>query len=165
MNACDVIGWTFDGAAYCLDHKPAEIPGRDPVSPVFGSDAHEWEDGGLTCEAVTVENGRRVDCGAVIVESDTCRACDRSLSRDHDEYTFGTTSGTERRLVNVQKCRPHNAAVIRVRERCGSAWSIAVGAQLVPFDADPDDALAAICAAYAGTVATFDVIETEAVPV
>ena len=152
MNATDVIGWTTsDGSAYCLDHEPTARPGSSLTwGPVFGSDAASFEDGGLDCDR----------CGAVIVESDTCRACDRSLRDAHDEYTFGT--------VTVSRCRPHMAATVRVRERCGAPWSVAVTETVVPFDcgadSSPEDALIAACAAYAGKVATFDVLAVEEIP-
>jgi hypothetical protein len=180
MTRFDIIGWTFDGAAYCPEHAPnvhASAPGdgaphdpeaacngtgdrcafwprRDPAAPVFAYHVSEWEDGGLQCDV----------CSATIVESDSCPSCDRSIRDDHDAYTFGTLNGTSRRLVNVDRCRPHNLAVVRVRERCGRAWSIAVGEQVVPFEEDPAEALDALAAAFSGTVATFDVLTTEAVP-
>lgn len=158
MTATDVIGWTTsDASVYCPACKPEPISGSSlTIGPVFESDRESFSDGGLACD----------HCSAEIVESDTCRTCDRSLRDDHDDYAFGTVNGIARKLVHAYgQCRPHNVAVIRVRERCGRADSIAVYAQVVPFgagaDDGPDDALAAIVAAYSGTVATFELLEVE----
>jgi hypothetical protein len=152
----DPIGWTYDAAAYCLEHEPSTEPDRDGNvrHPVFETDRASFEDGGLSCET----------CSATIVETDTCRQCDRSIRDDHSAYAYGTTDGTSRRLVHEDRCRPGRHAVIRVQQRCGSRWSIAVSDQVVPFATDPAEALDAIVAAYAGTVATFDIVETEEVP-
>lgn len=49
----EVIGHTFDGAAYCLDHTPNDITRLgDMPAPIFSSDDH----GGMWCD----------ECGKVI---------------------------------------------------------------------------------------------------
>jgi hypothetical protein len=35
MKAWEIIGWVFDGACYCTDHKPKG--NDDEVSPIFAS--------------------------------------------------------------------------------------------------------------------------------
>lgn len=42
MHATEIIGWTFNGAMYCIDHKPESIPdGADKPCPIFASDEIE----------------------------------------------------------------------------------------------------------------------------
>ena len=43
MHACDIIAWTFDGAAYC------DSCGNDEMNPVFGE--KESDAIGMTCDA------------------------------------------------------------------------------------------------------------------
>jgi len=155
VNAATIIGYTTsDGSAYCLADEPKARAGSTLTwGPVFADQSGEFEDGGLDCDR----------CGAVIVESGTCRACDRSLRDEHDEFSYGTLNGTDRRLVTETRCRPYQLATIRIREQCGSAWSIGTAESLVPYDEDPAEALDVICAAYAGTIATFDVLSVQEV--
>lgn len=152
-----IIGWTADGAAYCPEHKPTGPTGRtiagqdgDP-SPVFDHERSQWEDGGLECDR----------CDATIVESDTCRTCDRSLRDDHDAYSFGPA---DQPLAHVDAlCRPHTALVVLVREtyRPGHCTT---HEEIVPEAPDLGAfGLDALVAAYAGRVATFDIVETEEV--
>ena len=150
-----IIGWTFDGAAYCPEHRPAAPATHDwagdKPAPVFAHEADSWADGGLSCEASTGAAGTGFICGYEIVESDTCRSCDRSLRDDHDTYQYGPQGLTD----SGPQCRPGQNATILCRE-IGRAWH-----EIVPGDASA--ALDTIVAAYAGRVATFDIIGTEEV--
>jgi len=45
MKAYDIIGWTFDGAMYCKDHKPAVLEDKqDEVNPIFAGSEVEPND-------------------------------------------------------------------------------------------------------------------------
>ena len=167
MTATDVIAWTYGGTAYCPEHKPTPKPyqtrkggpvyGDDPVQPVLGYQSSEFYDGGLSCDT----------CGAVIIENDTCPSCDRSLRDAHDDYTYGPAG----HVTTVTLCRPHRLATILVRERATDG-TVTVYAQEVPYDEpiidgmrpveeDGAGALDSILAAFAGTLATFDIVSTE----
>lgn len=47
MKAWDIVGWVYDGAAYCAEHKPEpreNVHGGwdfEEVSPVFASDEQD----------------------------------------------------------------------------------------------------------------------------
>ena len=174
MTATDIIAWTANGAAYCPEHKPEPdangympgayrigkaVHGNDPAAPVFASDAASFEDGGLSCDT----------CGAVIIENDTCETCSRSLRDAHDDYTYGPAG----HVTTVTLCRPHRLATLLVRERATDG-TVTVYAQEVPYDEpiidgmrpveeDGAGALDSILAAFAGTLATFDIVSTEEV--
>lgn len=41
MHATDIVGWAFDGAVYCPEHKP-DVEDQDDVAPIFASE-EGWE--------------------------------------------------------------------------------------------------------------------------
>jgi hypothetical protein len=146
------------GMIACPDGYPkgADVPGA-----VFSWDSESWADGGLSCD----------DCGAVIIADAYCRECDSPLA-DHAQYT-----GPDGKPYGELYCA---GAYLEARVRVIVAarwpriigWGVSTGWDTVPFakpDGDPfaptmtgaapvEEALDTILAAYAGKVATFELL-------
>ena len=136
--------------------KRADVPGA-----VFPWESDSWADGGLSCD----------DCGDVIIPDTYCRECDSPLS-GHAQYT-----GPDGKPYGELYCSGEYLEA-RVRVIVAARWPIIIGRgvstgwDLVPFarpDGDPfaptmsggapvEEALDTIAAAYAGKVATFELL-------
>jgi len=184
--ALAAFGRCADGDIGCNAHElPADRaePARaSSLGAVFEWQESEFADGGLTCDT----------CGYEMVESDTCPDCDRSLSSDHETYIIGPAGHTVTvgplcpgwHGVADIRVRIAEGGYIGVAEELvpfelSAADRDRADYGRAPFDpAEPrivadlygeheerptDAALDAIVAAYAGTVATFELLGAEMV--
>lgn len=114
MNACDVVGYVYDGACYCDGCKP-DAP-DDEVGVMFADGIDEST--GATCDT----------CGACLVDmGDACAPSWEILGTRDAAGTYATTeTGRATRWATCNRCnasRPHYKpdARTRLRALCGDA--------------------------------------------